>query len=151
MQAVAFKTVIQGGATKDVAGIVVPAEVMTALDAGQRPRVQVTVNGYTYDSSIGKMGDQHLIPLSADHRRVSGLLAGLTVDVRLVVQAAPPPLSVPADLQQSLVDHDRVAAFDSAAPSRRKEWVRQVTSAKAPETRARRILAVIAALTNDAR
>jgi uncharacterized protein YdeI (YjbR/CyaY-like superfamily) len=35
-------------------------------------------------------------------------------------------------------------AFDTAAPSGRKEWVRQVTDAKTEDTRARRVAKVVA-------
>jgi hypothetical protein len=37
-------------------GIEVPAEVVDALGAGKRPRVSVTVNGYTYRSAEGYLG-----------------------------------------------------------------------------------------------
>jgi uncharacterized protein YdeI (YjbR/CyaY-like superfamily) len=42
-------------------------------------------------------------------------------------------------LVQALDQADLRAAFDAAAPSRRKEWVCQVTEAKAEDTRARRL------------
>jgi hypothetical protein len=41
-------------------GIDVPAEVVDALGAGKRPPVVVTVNGYSYRSTIAPMGGKYL-------------------------------------------------------------------------------------------
>jgi hypothetical protein len=53
--AVRFRTtVLLGG--KTATGIEVPAAVVTSLGAGKRPPVQVTINGYTYRSTVAPMG-----------------------------------------------------------------------------------------------
>ena len=41
-----FMTRLVNGESKNVTGIVITDEVMTALGAGQRPRMKITVNGY---------------------------------------------------------------------------------------------------------
>ena len=46
-----FRTVLLQN-SKTATGIQVPDEVMTALNAGKAPKVPVTMNGYTYRSSV---------------------------------------------------------------------------------------------------
>ena len=46
-----FRTVLLQN-SKTATGIQVPDEVMTGLAAGKAPKVSVTINGYTYRSSV---------------------------------------------------------------------------------------------------
>jgi antitoxin component of MazEF toxin-antitoxin module len=54
-----FTTTIMGSGNK--AGIEVPEDVISALGAGKRPPVVVTINGKSYRSSVAVMGGQNLI------------------------------------------------------------------------------------------
>jgi hypothetical protein len=131
-------TVLQ--ARTNATGIPVPDAVIEGLAAGRRPAVVVTFDGgYTYRSTVGVMGGQSLIPLSAEHRTASGLAAGDTVEVTLEVDAMPRELPVPDDLASALETAGVRAAFDALSHSRRRALVDPVEQAKAPETRARRI------------
>ncbi|GMA32464.1 YdeI/OmpD-associated family protein [Litorihabitans aurantiacus] len=128
-------------------GIEIPATVVEALGAGRRAPVVITVNGYTYSSTIGVMGGRHLVPLSAAHRRESGLAGGDAIEVTITHDAAPREVEVPHDLADALAAVDGArAAFDALSPSRRKAHVTAVEGAKAAATRSRRIEAVITAL-----
>jgi len=121
-------------------GLPVPPEVVEALGSGKRPAVVVTIDGgYTYRSTVGVMGGQFLVPLSAEHRNASGITAGQTVTVSLEVDALPRTVDVPADLAQALEDAGVRAAFDALSASRQRALVDPVAQAKAPETRARRV------------
>ncbi|MDT7709478.1 MAG: hypothetical protein QOG20_5085, partial [Pseudonocardiales bacterium] len=51
-------------ARKTATGIEVPEEVVTGLGSGKRPAVTVTINGYSYPSTIASMGGRYLIPVS---------------------------------------------------------------------------------------
>lgn len=132
-----------GGTT---AGIPVPDDVLTALGAGKRPAVVATVNGYEYRTTPGSRGGGTLLPLSAAHRAASGLAAGDDVEVHLALDAAPGVVDVPADLAAALAAAGVGAAWDGLPPSHRKEHVRSVLDAKKPETRARRVDAVVTRL-----
>jgi uncharacterized protein YdeI (YjbR/CyaY-like superfamily) len=145
-----FRTRIVMGQFKNVTGIEVPSEVIVRLGAGQRPRVKVTLNAYTYLSSVGKMGGKFMISLSAAHREEAGLKGGEEVDVILELGDEPTQSSVPDDVASALSAARLRERFDLAAPSRRKEWLRQIEEAKTPETRARRIQKVIAILSEAA-
>ncbi len=131
-------TVLQ--ARKTATGLPVPAEVIDALGSGKRPPVVVTLDGgYTYRSTVGVMNEQFLVPLSAEHRAASGLAAGDTVTVSLVVDAQPRTVDLPEDLAAALTEAGVRAAFDTLSNSRQRAIVDPVVQAKAPETRLRRI------------
>ncbi|SDQ27828.1 YdeI/OmpD-associated family protein [Microbacterium sp. cf332] len=127
-------------------GIEVPASVLDALGGGRRPAVTVVVNGYAFRSTVGAMRGLALVPLSAERRRESGLAGGDAIVVDIDLDEAPRDVEVPADLGAALDDVGARAAFDRLAPSARKAHIANVESAKAPETRARRIAAIVAQL-----
>ncbi|MDT5125285.1 MAG: hypothetical protein QOI28_232 [Mycobacterium sp.] len=128
-------------------GIEVPADVLEALGAGKRPPVVVTVNGYSYRSTVAPMGGQYLLPFSAERRSESGISGGDAIDVELVLDSAPRVVEVPEDLRTALDDSpDASAAWAKLSYSHRKAHVTSVMGAKAADTRARRIAAVVAKL-----
>ncbi len=77
-------------------GLPVPPEALDELGAGKRPAVVVTVAGYTYRTSVGAMGGQHLIPLSAAHRAASGVAADDDVEVTIELDEQPRDAVIPA-------------------------------------------------------
>ena len=124
-------------------GIQVPAAVISAFDSGKRPKVKVTFNGTTYRSTIAAYGDVFMLPLSKEHRDAAGVKAGDEVEVTLELDTEPRTVEVPDDLAMALAEGGVTAVFDALAPSKQKEHVRQVTSAKAEETRQRRIAKIV--------
>ena len=128
-------------------GIEVPADVVTALGSGKRPAVVVNVNGFEYRSTVAVMGGKYLLPFSAERRRKSGLAGGDAIEVELILDTAPRTVEVPADLQAGLdASPGAGAAWDKLAPSVKKAHVTAVLGAKAAETRARRIAAIVTKL-----
>jgi hypothetical protein len=128
-------------------GIEVPAQVVEALGAGKRPPVVVTVNGYSYRSTIAPMGGKFLLPFSAERRNESGIAGGDAIDVEVVLDSAPRVVDVPEDLRTALDDSpDAAAAWTKLSYSHQKAHVTAVLGAKAADTRARRIAAAITKL-----
>jgi hypothetical protein len=128
-------------------GIEVPADVLEALGAGRRPPVVVTVNGYSYRSTVAPMGGKYLLPFSAERRSESGISGGDAIDVELDLDSAPRVVEVPEDLRTALDGSpDAAAAWAKLSFSRQKADVTSVLGAKAADTRARRIAAVVAKL-----
>ncbi|HEV7623828.1 MAG TPA: YdeI/OmpD-associated family protein [Amnibacterium sp.] len=127
-------------------GIPVPDEVLERLGGGRRPAVDVAVNGYRYRGTVGAMGGRALISFSSDHRTRSGIAGGDALEVELALDTAPRDVAVPDDLASALGDAGLTDAFARLAPSHRKAHVTAVEDAKTPETRARRIEKVVAAL-----
>lgn len=143
---VTFKTTLRQSETKNATGITVPAEVVEQLGGGKAPLVKVTINGYGYRGKVAVMGGEHLIGFSAEHRAASGIGPGEEVEVTLELDTEPRVVELPEDLRAALESAGRMEAFEKAAPSRKKEFVRQVTEAKSAETRARRVEKVVEGL-----
>ncbi len=127
-------------------GIEVPEEVVAGFGAGKRVPVIVTINGYSYPSTIAVMGGQYLVGVAAEHRKAAGVAGGETHEVTLTHDTSARDTPVPDDLAEALAAAGLRAKFDALAPSHRKEHVRSVTEAKAETTRQRRIEKVVAAL-----
>jgi hypothetical protein len=144
-----FKTTIMKDDVKDATGIRVPSEVITGFNSGKKPKVKITLNGYTYRSTVAAYGDVFMLPLAAEHRNAAGVKAGDEVEITLELDTEPRIVEVPADLAVALAEKGLTAAFDKLAYSARKEHVRQVESAKAQETRERRIVNIVAKLSQE--
>ncbi|GAA1938222.1 hypothetical protein GCM10009717_00820 [Agromyces allii] len=127
-------------------GIEVPPEVIEALGAGRKPPVVVMVNGYEYRSTVAVMGGRYMISFSSDKRAATGIGGGDAIVVDLEVDTTPRTVEVPADLAAALATAGARDAFDALSPSARKAHVTSVESAKADDTRQRRIDAIIAKL-----
>jgi hypothetical protein len=146
----AFTTTILKDDKVNATGLPVPAEAVAAMGKGKKPPVVVTLNGYSYRSTVAAYGDVFMLPLSAEHRQAAGVNAGDQVEVAIELDTAPRTVAVPDDLAVALAEKPgAAAAFDKLAPSMRKEYVRQVETAKAAETRQRRIAAIVAKLGNS--
>jgi hypothetical protein len=145
-----FTTTILKDDKVNATGLPVPAEAVAAMGKGKKPPVVVTLNGYSYRSTVAAYGDVFMLPLSAEHRQAAGVNAGDQVEVTIELDTAPRTVAVPDDLAVALAEKPgATAAFDKLAPSMRKEYVRQVETAKAAETRQRRIAAIVAKLGNS--
>ena len=122
-------------------GFAVPPEVVEALGQGKkRPAVTVTINGYTYRSTIAAYGDVFMLPLAAENRAGAGVEAGDEVEVDLDLDTAPREVEVPADLAAALVDEPEARAFfDGLSYSNRRWFVLNVEGTKNEETRKRRV------------
>ncbi len=125
---------------KTATGIEVPAEIMAALGTGKRPRVRVTINDCTYQTSVGSMAGRSLVPVSAEIRAKAGVAAGDELTVGIELDAEPRTVTVPADLADAL-SRDPVAqrAFERLSYSGQNRHVLAVEGAKTAETRQRRI------------
>lgn len=127
-------------------GIEVPEDIVLGFGVGKRVPVTVTLNDHTYASTIAVMGGRHLIPVAKANREAAGVAGGEEHDVTLEHDTSSRRPELPDDLAAALADAGVRDAFDALSPSRSKEHVRQVTEAKAPETRARRIQKVVDSL-----
>jgi hypothetical protein len=131
-------TILQAG--KTATGIRIPPEIVAALGSSKRPPVRVTINGYTYRSTIAVLGGEFMLGVSADVRQAAAVAGGDQVDVDLELDTAPREVTLPADFA-ALLDGEAAlrGSFDGLAPSKRKAIVVGIEGAKTPETRQRRI------------
>lgn len=115
-----FRAVLQLGG-KTATGIQVPDEVVASLGPGKRPAVRVTINGYTYPSTVAVMGGTFMLPVSAEVRAHAGVAAGDEVDVDLDLDTAPREVTVPADVTDALDrDPDAKGFFDGLSYSNKR-------------------------------
>lgn len=141
-----FRTTIRQG-DKTATGIPVPAEVVEALGAGKRPKVRVTIRGYTYRSSVAVVSGEYMIGVSADNRAGAGVAGGDEVDVDLELDTAPREVTVPPDFDAALdLEPTARRTFDSLSYSNKGWHVSQIEGAKSDETRQRRIARSVATL-----
>lgn len=141
-----FTTTVLLAEGMNATGLQVPAESVAALGMGKKPKVKVTVNEYTYRSTVAAYGEVFMLPLSAEHRAAAGVKAGDQVKVTLELDMEPRTVDVPQDLALALAKVGAAAAFNALSYTIRKEYVRQVETAKAQETRERRIAKIVSSL-----
>ncbi|MGN7298993.1 YdeI/OmpD-associated family protein [Ferdinandcohnia sp. SAFN-114] len=125
---------------KTATGIPVPEDVVASLGSSKKPAVIVTIGEYSYNSTIGSMGGQFMIPLSAEHRKGAGVGAGDEVDVGIELDTKPRELVVPADFSEALEQETEAKHFfDGLSYSNKRRFVLSIEGAKTAETRQRRI------------
>lgn len=138
-------TILQSGPT--ATGIRIPDEVVESLGAGKRPPVRMTVNGYTYRSTVAVMGGAYMVGFSSEHRAASGLAGGDEVDVDVELDTAPRTVDLPPDFGAALdAEPDARRTFDALSNSNKGWHVSSITGAKTDETRQRRIARSVEAL-----
>jgi hypothetical protein len=132
---------------KTATGIRVPDDVIEALGKGRRPPVRVTINGYSYRSTVAVLGGEYMLGVSADNRAGAGVKGGDEIDVDLELDTSPREVSVPADFAAALdAEPDARRTFEALSYSNRSWHVLQIEGAKSDETRQRRISKSIEAL-----
>ena len=129
------------------AGFTVPQEVVDKLSGGGHPKVVVRVNGYEFRTSIARMGSRFMLGVSKERRAAAEIAPGQILDVEVELDTAPREIEVPEDLATALAaDPQAKAFFDSLSYSKQQWHTLQVSGAKQPETRARRVATSVAML-----
>jgi Bacteriocin-protection, YdeI or OmpD-Associated/Domain of unknown function (DUF1905) len=109
-----------------------------------RAPVKVTLNGYTYRSTIAAMGAGPCVPLRKTNREAAGVMGGEILPVTLELDSDKREIEPPSDLVKALktVPH----AWDGwreLSYTHKREHVEAIEEARKPETRARRIEAAL--------
>jgi hypothetical protein len=127
------------------AAVVLDEEQVAAVGEGaKRFPVVATVNGYTWRTSVARMGGEFLVGLNREVRDGAGVEAGDEVEVSIELDQAPREVDVPEALATALAaDAEAAAAFERMAFTHRKEYARWVAEAKRDETRDRRVVQAV--------
>jgi hypothetical protein len=105
-----------------------------------RAPVRVTLNGYTYRSTIASMGDGPCIPLRRSNREAAGLEGGETLNVTVELDTEKREVKPPADFLKALKGAPPVwDRWRELSYTHQREHVEAIEQAKKPETRRRRI------------
>lgn len=109
-----------------------------------RAPVRVTINGYTYRSTIAAMGGPLFVPLRKSHREAAGLEGSETVKVTLAFDDQPRVVEPPKDLVKALKAVPGAwAKWQTMSYTHQREYAEAIEEAKKPETRARRIAGAV--------
>jgi hypothetical protein len=120
--------------------IEVPEECIVKFGSGKRPAVKVSVNGFTYRSTVAVMGGKFLIPLSAERRANAKVKGGDKMEITLELDTEPREVELPEDFRKALnKDKKALAFFESLSYSNKSKYVLPIGQAKTDETRQRRI------------
>jgi hypothetical protein len=130
--------------------IPVPFDPKAVFGKARAP-VRVTLNGYTFGSTIFSMGGPSFIPFRRSHREAAGLEGGETLEVTLALDTAPRTVTAPADLANALKAAGAMGGWKALSFTHQREHVEAIEGAKKPETRVRRIEAAIAMIAAKAR
>src|SRR6266516_2162077 len=105
-----------------------------------RAPVRVTLNGYTYRSTIAAMGGTVCISLRRSNREAARLKGGETLDVEIALDTQKRTVSPPAELVTALKTAPPAwQRWQELSVSHQREFAEAITEARKPETRARRI------------
>jgi Bacteriocin-protection, YdeI or OmpD-Associated/Domain of unknown function (DUF1905) len=120
-----------------------------ALFGKVRAPVKVTLNGFTYRSTIAAMGGPPCIPLRKSNREAAGLEGHETLEIRLELDNDPREVTPPEDFVAALnAKPPALKRWGALSYSHQREHVEAIESAKKPETRKRRIDAAVRAVAN---
>lgn len=121
--------------------LLVPPDASARLPARGLVSVDGTLNGHPFQTTLEPDGQgSHWLKVPRSLREAAGAAVGDTVTVDIAPVEQEPEPSVPVDLRKALAgSHQARAPWQSLTPAARRDWIFWITSAKKPETRARRI------------
>ena len=142
-----FKVKLLGQDGSEVAALKPPFDVVAVFQRKGRVPVKGTINGFPFRSSLMNMGDGHMMVVNASMRAGAKCKGGDTVSVVMELDEEERTVGVP-DYLQKLIDSDpKAKAFwPTISFTHQKEYVREIEGAKRPETREKRIAAMMDAL-----
>ena len=117
-----------------------------------RPPVNVSINGYTYRSTVAVYGQKYFVPVRRDRREAAGAKVGDIVNVRIALDTKPRRVEPPPDLKAALKKNAAAkAVWERLSYTHKREFAEVILQAKKPETRARRVQKTLAELIAKAR
>jgi len=110
-----------------------------------RAPVNVTVNGYTFRSTICRMHGNTFVPFRKSNREPARIHGGERVKVRFAADTENRTIEPPTDLAQALKKRPGMwQCWRKLSYTTQRESVEAVLCAKRPETRSRRIAGIVA-------
>ena len=100
--------------------------------------VKVTINGYTWRSTVGNRGGMQYIVVNADARSHAGVKAGDVVTIVLEPDTEKRDIEIPIQLQRAL-GTKLTEKLNRLSFTHKKEFVVWYSQAKKEDTRARRV------------
>ena len=134
-----FKAKLNGDETrKDAsAAFTLPFDTRDVWGKAKVP-VKVTINGYTWRSTVGNRGGIQYIVVNAEARRSAGVKAGDLANIALEPDSEKREIEIPMALQKAL-GKKLTRKLDALSFTHKKEFIIWYSKAKKDDTRARRV------------
>lgn len=139
-----YETVVIGHGKH--ASIEIPDKNLAEINGNRRAPLKITINGYTYQSTATGVDGKCMVVFPTRDREASGAAAGDKITVTLELDDGYRHVDMPPVLSEALAKNGLSETFHDLTYSKRKEFARQVSEAKAEETKTRRIEKIIAEL-----
>lgn len=128
-----------------------PFDVKKEFGRARSP-VKVSINGYSFRSTIAVYGGKYYVPVRSERREAAGVQAGDIVEVRIepdteIRRVEPPPELLAAFAKNGLAR----TQWERLSYTHKKEHAEAILQAKKPETRARRVKKTLLELTANTR
>jgi len=128
------------------AAIEIPEDELKKIGGNKRAPLKITVNNYTYQSTATAMDGKCLVVFPKKDRQNAGVESGDRLMVQLELDSGYRQVEVPKELAAALKKSGLRKKFDELIYSKRKEYARQISDAKADDTKMRRIGKILADL-----
>jgi hypothetical protein len=134
-----FKTKLKGDESRADASayFTLPFDSRDIWGKAKMP-VKVTINGYTWRSTVGNRGGQQYIVVNAEARRSAQVKAGDAVTIMLEPDTEKREIEIPTALQKAL-GTKLTQKLKSLSFTHKKEFMVWYSGAKQEDTRARRL------------
>ena len=134
-----FRAKLNGDESRDnaTASFTLPFDTREVWGKAKVP-VKVTINGYTWRSTVGNRGGIQYLVVNAAARRLAGVKAGDTVTIVLAPDTEKREIEIPMALQRAL-GKKLTQKLDALSFTHKKEFIVWYSGAKMKDTRARRV------------
>jgi hypothetical protein len=119
------------------AAFTLPFDTRDVWGKGKVP-VKVTINGYTWRSTVGNRGGIQYIVVNAGARRSAGVRAGDVVTIVIEPDTEKREIEIPLQLRKAL-GAKLTQKLDGLSFTHKKEFIGWYSEAKKDETRGRRV------------
>jgi hypothetical protein len=121
--------------------LVLPRPASARLPTRNSTTVKGTINGHDFRATLAPDGRRgHWLKVSRKLREAAGANVGDVVALEIAPAAVEAEARVPADLRIALAAAPKARAlWSDITPIARRDWIAWITSARRPETRARRV------------
>src|SRR6266508_3617485 len=122
--------------------LILPKDASAKLLSRGMTAIEGTINGFHFQAMLEPDGQKsHWLKVDRKLREAAGANAGDVVTLEITPVAEEPEPEVPADLRKALAGAapKARALWSDITPIARRDWIHWITSAKQPETRARRL------------
>ncbi len=109
-----------------------------------RPPVRVSINGYSYRSTIAVYGGKYYVPIRRERRAAAGVQAGDILEVTIVLDTEVRRVEPPPELSAALAKNGPARTqWERLSYTHKREHAEAILQAKKSETRARRVQKIL--------